>query len=246
MASGATRANKNIKFQHLATMKATNMKPMEDPKQEKAKAKSKRRPSHGKLRREMYLPQWMEQAKEWECITPERFREARRLIHQMTVAQCAALLRTTASTVWRWESGHTVIPYAAYMALRLLADVRYLPHQVKAWESWQIINAGPDVGMLYDAKCSGEMVSPADIRTIPYVRGEREAWKRRAGIAEARAAELEAENIRLRQLFNAQGVTAELRQMQERLSGMLDSIGTAEIIDYNRPASAGHKQEKAA
>lgn len=187
----------------------------------------------------------MEQAKEWDCITPERFREVRCLIHQMTVAQCAALLRTTASTVWRWESGHTVIPYAAYMALRLLADVRYLPHQVKTWDGWQIINAGPDVGMLYDAKCTGAIVSPADIRTIPYVRGERDAWKRRAETADARAAELEAENTHLRQLFSAHGVTAELRQMQERLSGLLDSIGTAEIIDY-RPASAGYKKEKAA
>lgn len=214
-------------------------------KRAKSKAKSKGRPSHGTPCRELHLPQWMERAKEWECISPERFLEARRLIHQMTVVQCAALLRVTTSTVWRWESGRIPIPYAAYMALRLLADVRYLPHQIKAWEGWQIINAGSDVGMLYDAKCSGEIVSPADIRTIPYVQGERDAWKRKAETADVRAAELEAENTRLRKLFNAQGVTKELRQMQERLSGMLDDIGTAEIIDY-RPASAGHKQEKAA
>ncbi|BAO30416.1 hypothetical protein [Sulfuritalea hydrogenivorans] len=193
----------------------------------------------------MHLPPWMEQADEWPEITPERFIELRKFMLQLKAVQCAALLRVNPSTVWRWENGSIPIPFAAYMALRLLLDVRFLPHQVKEWEGWQIINAGPDVGMLYDSKRSGTMVSPGDIRAARYAKGERDAWQRRAEKAETKAAELEAENTRLRQLFNAQGVTKELRQMQEKLSAMLDDIGTAEIIDY-RPAAASHHQEKAA
>lgn len=203
-------------------------------------------------RREMHLPPWMEDAETWPEITPLRFMELRKLMLHLNAVQCAALLRVHVSTVWRWEKGDFPIPFAAYMSLRLLLDVRFLPHQVKEWEGWQIINAGPDAGMLYDSQKSGEMFAPADLRTIRYVRGERDAWKRCAEEAEARAADLEAENTRLRQMFQAQGVTAELRKMQEqfdplheKLTAMIDSIATAEIIDY-RPACDGRTQEKAA
>lgn len=195
--------------------------------------------------REMHLPPWMEQAEEWPEITPDRFLELRKMMLQLKAAQCAALLRVNVTTVWRWESGALPVPFAAYMALRLLLDVRYLPHQVKAWDGWKIINAGPDVGKLYDSKNTGEMFSPPEIRASRWVKGERDAWQRRAEKAEARTAELEAENTRLRQLFNEQGVTAELRQMQDKLAAMLDTIGTAEIIDY-KPAATVQRLEKAA
>jgi hypothetical protein len=101
------------------------------------------------------------------------------------------------------------------------------------------------VGKLHDSEKTGEMFSPAELRASRWVKGERDGWRRRAERAEAKAAELEAENTRLRQLFNAQGVTTELRQMQDKLAAMLDSIGTAEIIDY-RPAVAGQRLEKVA
>ena len=78
-----------------------------------------------KGRTEMHLPPWMEQAEEWPEITPERFVELRKLMLQLKAAQCAALLRVHVSTVWRWENGSIPIPFAAYMALRLLLDVRY-------------------------------------------------------------------------------------------------------------------------
>lgn len=199
------------------------------------------RKGHG----EMHLPPWMEQAEEWPEITPERFIELRKLMLQLKAAQCAALLRVNVTTVWRWESGALPVPFAAYMALRLLLDVRYLPHQVKAWDGWKIINAGPDVGKLYDSKNTGEMFSPPELRASRWVKAERDVWQRRAEEAEAKAAALEAENTRLRQLFNEQGVTAELRQMQDKLAAMLDTIGTAEIIDY-KPATAAQRMEKAA
>ncbi len=193
---------------------------------------------------EMHLPPWMEQAEEWPKITPEQFIQLRKLMLQLKAEQCAALLRVNVTTVRRWESGALSVPFAAYMALRLLLDVRYLPHQVKAWDGWKIINSGPDVGKLYDSKNSGEMFTPPELRATRWVKGERDAWQRRAEKAEARAAELEAQNTRLRQLFNEQGVTAELRQMQGKLAAMLDTIGTAEIIDY-KPAVAAQRLEKA-
>lgn len=199
-----------------------------------------------KGRREMHLPPWMEQAEEWSEITPERFVELRKLMLQLKAEQCAALLRVHVSTVWRWESGEVPVPFAAYMALRLLLDVRYLPHQVKEWDGWQIINAGVDVGMLHDSRQTGTMVSPADIRAARYVKGERDAWQRKAEKAEARAADLEAENTRLRKLYQAQGITRELRQMHERIGTLLEGVGTADLIEFNSPAVGIQAREKAA
>jgi len=203
--------------------------PEERPSQSWGEA-VKRRPRHG--RAEMHVPAWMTEAEAWEEIAPARFVEMRKLMLGINVVQCAELLRVSANTVWRWEKGTVQIPFAAYMALRLLLDVRYLPHQVKEWDGWQIISAGPDVGMLYDAEKTGAMVSPVDIRQMPWVRGERDAWKRKAEKAEAKAAELEAENTRLRQLYQAQGVTRELRRMHERIGALLEGVGTAELIDF--------------
>lgn len=200
----------------------------------------------GKPRREMHAPQWMEDAAEWECITPERFREVRWLVHRMTVENCAAFLRVNPATIWRWENGSSPIPFAAFAALRLLSDVRFVPHQVNDWAGWQIINSGVDVGMLYDSKRTGVMVSPADIRAARYVKAERDAWQRKAEEAEAKAAELEAENTRLRQLYQEQGVTRELRRMQERIGALLEGVGTADLIEFNSPATSIQRREKAA
>lgn len=198
-----------------------------------------------KGRKEMHLPMWLEQSEEWPEITPGRFIDLRTLVHFISVEQCAALLRVSPLTVRRWESGESPIPFAAYMALRLLNDVRYLPHQVKAWDGWKIINAGPDVGMLYDEGKSCEMFSPADLRQSRWVRGERDVWKRKAEAAEAKAAELEAENTRLRQMFNAAGITADLRRLHEETASLLKRIATAEVIEHRQAATAP-KPRKAA
>lgn len=197
-------------------------------------------------RHELHLPQWMEFAAKWTTITPERFKEMRWQVHQMTVEQCAAFLRVDATSIWRWESGKTSIPYAAYMALRLLSDVRFLPHQVAAWKGWKIISAGPDVGMLYDAEKSGEMFSPSELRATRWVKGERDGWRKRAEKAEGRAADLEAENTRLRKLFQEQGVTRELRDMHLRIGALLGGVGTADLLELNTTATAIRAKEKAA
>lgn len=53
------------------------------------------RKGHG----EMHLPPWMQQAEEWPQITPDRFKELRKLMLQLKAAQCAALLRVNVTTV---------------------------------------------------------------------------------------------------------------------------------------------------
>lgn len=140
------------------------------------------------------------------------------------------------------------IPYAAYIALRLVADIEYLPHQVKAWADWWIIPDGVHVGMLMNRR-TGAMYSENEIAALWLTeqidaKAKRHAEQENAELRE-QVATLTAENTRLRQLFNAQGVTQELRQMQERMAALLASIGTAEVFDY-QPAARGRKLEAAA
>ena len=46
----------------------------------------------------------------------------------------------------------------------MAAEPQYLPHQIKEWADWRIIEAGPDIGKLYDSR-TGEMFSPGEIST---------------------------------------------------------------------------------
>lgn len=195
-----------------------------------------------------YRPRWLREAEQPVIIAPLAFKQYRAYVLCMSIQQCAAFLRVKASDINKWEAGTKPIPYAAYIALRLVADIEYLPHQVKAWADWWIIPDGVHVGMLMNRR-TGAMYSENEIAAL-WLTGQIDAKAKRHAEQEnaelrEQVATLTAENTRLRQLFNAQGVTQELRQMRERMITLLASIGTAEIIDY-APAKANKKRRKAA
>lgn len=195
-----------------------------------------------------YRPRWLREAEQPVTIVPLAFKQYRAYVLCMSIQQCAAFLRVKASDINKWEAGTALIPYAAYIALRLVADIEYLPHQVKAWADWWIIPDGVHVGMLMNRR-TGAMYSESEIAALWITeqidaKAKRRAEKQNAELRE-QVATLTTENTRLRQLFNAQGVTQELRQMQERMAALLASIGTAEVFDY-QPTARGCKLEAAA
>lgn len=96
-----------------------------------------RRVNPGNPRWAGYRPRWLREAEKSVAIHPTDFHYYREYVHCMSQAQCAAFLRVQAATVARWEAGLEPIPYSAYIALRLVADLEYLPHQVKEWASWR-------------------------------------------------------------------------------------------------------------
>jgi hypothetical protein len=195
-----------------------------------------------------YRPRWMGVAEKPATVAPLAFKQLRAWTLCMSFEQCAAFLRVEAAEVERWEAGLAPIPYAAFIALRLAVDIEYLPHQVKAWADWWIVPDGEHVGMLMNRK-TGAMFCEPEINALSHTveaanRAKDRAEKENAALHE-QVVRLTTENTRLRQLFNEQGVTHELRQMQERMAALLASIGTAEIIDY-APAKAGRQRRKAA
>lgn len=195
-----------------------------------------------------YRPRWLQEAEQPVTIAPIAFTQLRAWTLCMSLAQCAAFLRVEAADIEQWEAGTAPIPYAAYIALRLDVDLEYLPHQIKAWADWKIIEGGAHIGMLMNRK-TGVMYAEGEINALSFTataavrakdRAEKESEKLRR-----RLDAMNAENTRLRQLFNEEGVTQELRQMQERMAALLASIGTAEVFDY-QPAARGRKLEAAA
>lgn len=177
-----------------------------------------------------YRPRWLCDAEQPVHVTPENFKQLRTLFMYMSVEQCAAFLRVAPEVIEEWESGQTDIPCAAYLALRLVDDVQFLPHQIKEWADWKIIPAGVDVGMLYNTR-SGEMFSPQEVASLRYVRNKSEILERERQRLQKQVSDLEAENTRLRAMFLSQGVTKELHAMQDRLSNLITSINTAQVID---------------
>lgn len=195
-----------------------------------------------------YRPRWLRDAENLLTIAPLSFIQLRAWTLFMSVEQCAAFLRVEPDEIERWEAGTVPIPAPAFIALRLAVDIEYLPHQIKAWADWWIIPDGQDVGMLMNRK-TGQMIAEPEINAMSHSvsaskRAEERAERENAELRE-QLATLTAENTRLRHLYQSQGVTKELRQMQERMAALLASIGTAEIIDY-APAKGGNQRRQAA
>jgi len=196
-----------------------------------------------------YRPRWLREAEKPASVAPLAFKQLRAWTLCMSIEQCAAFLRVEAFDIEQWEAGAAPIPYAAFIALRLAVDIEYLPHQVKAWADWWIIPDGIHVGMLMNRK-TGAMFSELEINALSHTVAAANRAKDRTEKENARlreqVARLTTENTRLRQLFNEEGVTKELRQMQERMNALLASIGTAEVFDYRQPERKGRRKLEAA
>jgi hypothetical protein len=180
----------------------------------------------------MYRPYWLRESEKIVRIYPSTFRYHREVCLGMTAEQCAAFLRVDIADVTKWEAGIEPIPYAAFMALRLVHDVEFLPHHVKQWADWQIIEAGAHVGLLRD-RISGEMFMPSDLRTWRYVRADAERLNRENITLKKQVAEMQAENTALRTLYLSNGVTKELHSMHARIAALLTNINTAEITELD-------------
>ncbi|VVE08799.1 helix-turn-helix domain-containing protein [Pandoraea cepalis] len=63
------------------------------------------------------LPKWYEWAMEWHSVTPAQFVYWRKNFVQITVDECAALLRVTSRTIRAWERGDNRIPFTVWYVM---------------------------------------------------------------------------------------------------------------------------------
>lgn len=180
-----------------------------------------------------YFPAWLIESAPWRSVDGARFKHFRTVQLGLTVEQCAAYLRIHRSTISRWESDAAEVTYSAFEALRLLAQVASQCISHKAWEGWFINRQTgelvcPDHGRL--------AVKPEEIKTLPLLYNQLSIFRDAVEKQDERIAELEAENITLRNSSNSRLVAAELEAMRERITGLLGTFHTAEIIEFNQPA----------
>lgn len=179
------------------------------------------------------FPAWLIESEPWRPVTAGRFKCLRKDLLGLTVEQCAAYLHLHRSTVSRWEADSLDVPRAAYEALRLLysAAAQRLSH--KHWDGWFINRktgelVSPDVGRL--------AVKPDEINGLPALYNRLAILQQYVEKLEGKVDALEAENTAMRSDEKSRQVAAELEAMQERISDLLASVRTAEIIEFNRPA----------
>lgn len=177
-----------------------------------------------------YQPQWVQQS-QMLTIGAANFINLRKALG-MSKEQCAAYLRAGYSTVCAWEIGSSQVPFMAFELLRLVLESVKFKMTNAAWDGWFI----SDKGVLVSPNSGGNGFTPEQLDWL--------SWQQNEAVVEAKAlreevtglkAELDearAENIKLRQMFVAQGVVDELAAMQDTISELMSRIATAKVIPF--------------
>lgn len=192
-----------------------------------------------------FRPQWILDAEKTVRVSGTDFEMLRKTCLYMTREQCAAYLRVLPGQVARWEEGTEQIPYAAYQCLRLTFETQIFKRWRPQWEGWRIIEHGEDVGKLLDPR-SGNCYTAYEVSMIARQWGELFRLRNKCDRLRDELEQAQAENIRLRKLFLSDGVTDELRSMKDRLSALMTSIATAEVVDFPQSETAAKPRRKKA
>jgi len=181
-----------------------------------------------------HFPGWLVESEPWRQVTGARFRFLRTQMLGLSTEQCAAFLGVHRATICRWEAESQETPKAAFEALRLLSKSSDQRLSHKHWDGWFINRqtgelVSPDVGRL--------AVKPEEINGLPGLYNRLSHLMLHVGNLESQVEALVAENAALRTGEKSRQLAVELEAMQERIANILDSVRTAEIIEFNRTAN---------
>lgn len=192
-------------------------------------------------------PQWIMQSQK---LTPgrENFIMLRRYVLGASVDQVAAYLRVDRSTVSRWESGTSTLPFMAFETLRLVSENAHARLSHQDWDGWFINGDGqlvsPDRGRL--------SVGPEELNAIPHRLAELASLKRENRQLRSDLEESLGENSTLRKLYVSSGIVDELASIQEaiaaqstRVNELMSRISTAKIIPFPGKTAEPQKKEAA-
>lgn len=103
------------------------------------------------------------------------------------------------------------------------------------WDGWYMCRAtgalvSPDVGRL--------AVQPGEINSLPHLYSRIALQEQTIAEKQAVIDALVAQNTELRNGKTSRQLARDLEDMQLRISALLASVRTAEIIEFNRPAAA--------
>ena len=187
-----------------------------------------------------YHPQWVHMSQRF-TIAPEIFISLRLLLG-MSVAQCAAYLRTNKSTVHKWEKGASPVPVAEFEVLRLVLENVKFKMSHSAWDGW-FIN---EHGVLHSPDIGGKGFTPEQLVWSTMTRSEAALLRVEVTKLQTNLDSSIAENTALRELFLANGVTDEVAVVQVKINALMARINTARIIPIAQALDEPQLQEKIA
>ena len=174
-----------------------------------------------------YHPLWVQHSRRL-TVASENFKHLRKYCINITQAQAATYLRVRLRDIREWESGQQPVPFMAFELLRMVYEsvASRLSHQ--KWDGWYIDSDGfmvsPDVGKLF--------IEPSDFMYYMTQRGHIKVLEKQLVEFTQQVAEKVAENTEIRQQFQHGELAQELEAMQEKISNLLASIHTAEVISF--------------
>ncbi|MBI3524659.1 MAG: helix-turn-helix transcriptional regulator [Betaproteobacteria bacterium] len=188
-----------------------------------------------------YHPQWLIDSKPWRKVQGESFKMLRQTL-RLSITQAAAYLRVKPTTIARWENEKSRTPFAALEAFRLLLASVHFKCSHRIWDGWFISAEGtwvsPNVGKL--------AFKPYEFDYLPQLHADNSKLRFENDRLRVQIDEANAENTRLRKLFQEQGVTKELRRMHGRIGELIAGTGTADVVDFSVTKPATKPRRKAA
>ena len=173
-----------------------------------------------------YHPQWL-QMSQMRDINPAMFLGFRKSLG-MTREQCAAYLRVDFSTVTAWERGSRPVPFASFELLRVIRESVSFKMSHPEWDGW-FISAD---GVLASSNYGGKGFTPERLNWLEYNSSEAALLRNEVAHLKEELDTAIAENTTLRQMFLNNGVINELVSMQDKINGLMDRIGTAQVIPF--------------
>lgn len=174
-----------------------------------------------------YHPLWVQHSRRL-TVASENFKYLRKYCINITQAQAAAYLRVRVRDVGEWENGKQPVPFMAFELLRMVYESAASRLSNQKWDGWYIDSDGfmvsPDVGKLF--------IEPSDFMYYMTQRGHIKYLEKQLAEFTQQVAAKVAENTELRQQFQHGELAHELEAMQEKISNLLASIHTAEVISF--------------
>lgn len=185
-----------------------------------------------------YHPQWV-QVSQKMTIGAANFTLLRMALG-LSMEQCAAYLRVSTKSVYNWGNGFAHVPFAEFELLRLVLESVPFKLSHPEWDGWFMSKDGHLVSP-YGGRRG---YTPADLNMLTITMAESSRVSSEVKRLQGELDSAIAENTRLRQMFLSQGVVDELAAMQDKLSALMNSIGTAHVIPFPLATSEQPEQSE--
>lgn len=173
-----------------------------------------------------YHPMWVQMSQRY-TIAGETFKIMRWWLG-MTPEQCAAYLRVSVETIFRWEGDKASVPFVCFELLRVISETVRFKMSHQSWDGW-FIN---EHGVLHSPDIGGKGFTPEQLVWFTMTRSEAALLRNDVKKLQGQLDAAIAENTALREMYLADGVTDEVAAVQEKINSLMARINTARVIPF--------------